>query len=66
MKTLILLIIFVAIWLLVALIVRSICLRFKIDPEKTRWAKYLMIAVAAFVAGILTPLAQDQLTKLFG
>lgn len=65
MKTLLELIIFLAIWLLTALITRAVLKLFGIDPDEHKWANYLTIAIAAFTAGALSTWVQEQITKLF-
>lgn len=56
-------VIFVPIWLLVALLVEIGFYLYGIDPETQEWANYLLIAVAACTASILTPLVQKKITK---
>lgn len=58
-------VIFVSICLLVSLVAEFTLNLFSIDPETQKWANYLLIGISAFSAGILAPLIQKKLYKIF-
>lgn len=62
-KFLVYFVIFVPIWLIVAMIVEVVFYLYGIDTETQEWAMYLLIAVAACTASLLTPLIQKKLPK---
>lgn len=64
-KTIIYLVVFTVIWLLVSLVVTYVFSLFNVDPQQSKWAKYVMIAIAAFAASVTTPWTISQLAKLF-